>query len=52
MLYHSAYLIYDLTHFHGIGSLFWIVMGVFAIWRSVRWHLRRRRHMTRNRGRF
>ncbi len=41
MLYHLVYLGYDLTHFHGLSSLFWIGMGVWAIWRSVRWHRRR-----------
>ena len=38
MFYHLVWIGYDLTHFHGLSSLFWIAMGVWAIIRIRRWH--------------
>ena len=38
MLSHLVWLVYDLTHFYGLVSLLWMVMGGWAIWRVIHWH--------------
>ncbi|MBX5466887.1 MAG: hypothetical protein K6U14_05255 [Firmicutes bacterium] len=35
MLYHLAWLAYDLTHWRGPWTLFWIAMGVWALIRGL-----------------
>ena len=42
MLYHLVWLGYDLLHFHGLYSLFWIGMGLWGFYRAWKWHRRRR----------
>ena len=52
MLYHLVWLGYDLLHFHGLYSLFWIGMGLWGFYRAWKWHRRRkpryRRSQTKN----
>ena len=42
MLYHLVYVGWDLLHFHGIGSVFWIALGLWGAYRAYRWHHRKR----------
>lgn len=42
MLYHLFYVGWDLVHFHGVASLFWIAMGLWGVYRAWQWHRHRR----------
>ena len=43
MLYHLVYVGWDVTHFHGLASLFWIGMGIWGAYRAWHWHRQRSR---------
>lgn len=52
MLYHLVFIGWDLMHFHGAYSLFWIGMGAWGFYRAWRWRRRRTYRKTRNRRDF
>lgn len=42
MLYHGVWLVYDLTHWRGPWTLFWVDIGVWACVRTLRGAYRKR----------
>jgi hypothetical protein len=49
MAYHAVWLIYDLTHWRGPWTLFWIGMSGWALGRWWRWHRHRQLRVTERR---
>lgn len=41
-LYHLAWLGYNLSHLNNPTSWFFAAMMLWAVWRGISWHLRRR----------